>query len=299
MVDHLSLEAHMALIVFMLALVMTDQPTYPNEKLLAEAAELAKPEVAKQFVILDARAKSKYDDGHVPGAIWVDHAAWSKNFDEGTDSKSWSSWIGSLGIDRNSKIVVYDDNMSKDAARVWWILRYWGLEDVRLLNGGWRTWTRESLPVEKGTGQAAKPSDFVAVAVSKRLATKQSLLDSLPNSRVQIVDARSEGEFCGTEKLRNKKAGAIPGAKHLEWSDLLDKETQKFKSAAQIQKLFAEAGVDVHKPTVTHCQGGGRSSVMAFGLELMGATDVSNYYKSFGEWGNADDTPVESGKAKK
>jgi thiosulfate/3-mercaptopyruvate sulfurtransferase len=289
----------MVFTALMFAFVMPDQPTYPHAKLLVETVELNKPEFAKQLVILDARAKSKFEQGHIPNAVWVDHAAWSKRFGEGTDPKGWSSWISSLGIDRNSKIVVYDDSMSKDAARIWWILRYWGLEDVRLLNGGWAIWIRESMPVEKGAGRTPTQSDFAAIAVSKRLATKQSLLDSLAKSSVQIIDARSEGEFCGTETLRNKKAGAIPGAKHLEWSDLLDNHTQKFKSAQQIQKLFADAGVDIHKPTATHCQGGGRAAVMAFGLELMGATDVSNYYKSFGEWGNADDTPVEPGKPKK
>jgi thiosulfate/3-mercaptopyruvate sulfurtransferase len=289
----------MTFIVLMVTFAMADQSTYPQAKLLIEPADLTKPEVAKQFVILDARAKSKYDEGHIPNAVWVDHAAWSKNFGEGADPKGWSSSISSLGIDRESKIVVYDDNMSKDAARIWWILRYWGLEEVRLLNGGWPTWKSESMPVQTEAVEAPKPTHFIAIPVSKRLATKQSLLESLKNSSVQIVDARSEGEFCGTEKLRNKKAGAIPGAKHLEWSDLLDKETQRFKSADQIEKLFVGVGVDVHKPTATHCQGGGRASVMAFGLELMGGTDVSNYYKSFGEWGNADDTPVVPGKPKK
>ena len=62
---------------------------------------------------------------------------------------------------------------------------------------------------------------------------------------------------------------------------------------------YEGAGINLDQPTATHCQGGGRASVMAFGLELMGAKDVSNYYKSWGEWGNADDTPVVRGKPKK
>jgi hypothetical protein len=81
------------------------------------------------------------------------------------------------------------------------------------------------------------------------------------------------------------------------------KKSDKMPSTAS--RILAESlgivvrwRVNVHKPTATHCQGGGRASVMAFGLELMGATDVSNYYKSFGEWGNADDTPVVPGKPK-
>jgi thiosulfate/3-mercaptopyruvate sulfurtransferase len=85
----------------------------------------------------------------------------------------------------------------------------------------------------------------------------------------------------------------------LEWIDLIDKETQRFKTPDQLRKLFADAEIGLDRPTATHCQGGGRASVMAFGMELMGATSVANYYASWGEWGNADDTPIVAGKPKK
>jgi thiosulfate/3-mercaptopyruvate sulfurtransferase len=130
------------------------------------------------------------------------------------------------------------------------------------------------------------------VAQPKRLATKAQLLGSHKSASLQIVDARSLAEFCGIEKQTNKRAGAIPGAKHLEWSSLLDKKTQRFKTAEQLRALFQEAGIALNRPTATHCQSGGRAAVMAFAMELMGAAEVSNYYASWGEWGNADDTPV-------
>ena len=276
---------------------MADQ--YPQPNLLVEPAELAQPDLAMHFVVLDARDRTKYEQGHIPNARWVDHATWSKAFGDGKDAKGWSQRIAELGVGKNSKIVVYDDNMSKEAARIWWILRYWGVNDVRLLNGGWASWTKDALPVQTESPPSPTLTDFVTQAVSKRLATKQSLLESLKKQNLQIVDARSEGEFCGTDKHTNKRAGAIPGAKHLEWSDLLDKETQRFKPADELRTLFQDAGINLDQPTATHCQGGGRASVMAFGLELMGAKDVSNYYKSWGEWGNAEETPIVPGKAKK
>ena len=92
---------------------------------------------------------------------------------------------------------------------------------------------------------------------------------------------------------------AIPGAKHLEWIDLIDKQTQRFKAADQLRTLFAAAEIKLDRPTATHCQGGGRAAVMAFGMELMGASSVANYYASWGEWGNADDTPIVPGKPTK
>jgi thiosulfate/3-mercaptopyruvate sulfurtransferase len=106
------------------------------------------------------------------------------------------------------------------------------------------------------------------------------------------VDARSEDEFCGINKRDNKRGGAIPGAKHLEWSDLIDQETNRFKSPAELKRLFEQAGIDLTRPTASHCNGGGRAAVMAFGLELMGANEVRNYYRGWGEWGNAQDTPI-------
>lgn len=274
-----------------------DEP-YPRPDLLVEPAALARPEAAKGFVVLDARDRAKYAAGHVPAARWVDHAGWEKGFGDGRDVAGWSKRIGALGLTADSRVVVYDDNFAKDAARVWFILRYWGVTDVRLLNGGWPGWTRAGLPTETA-GATPAPTAFAAVPATDRLATKDGLLKSLTGGKLQIVDARSEGEFCGTDALKNKRAGAIPGAKQLEWIDLIDKQTRRFKPAAELKALFAAAGIDLARPTATHCQGGGRAAVMAFGLELMGATEVSNYYKSWGEWGNTDDTPVVTPAAKK
>lgn len=270
---------------------------YPKPDLLVEPAALAKPGEAKKLVVLDARSREKYAKDHLPGARWVDHAEWAKGFGEGTDADGWGKRIGQLGIGADSRVVVYDDNHSKDAARVWWILRYWGVEDVRLLNGGWVGWEKGGHPTETAE-TAPVPVKFVAKARAGRLATKDDLLKSLDGNKVQIVDARSEKEFCGLDKLTNMRAGAIPGAKQLEWIDLLDKDTQRFKGSGDMKKLFDGAGIKLDEPTATHCQSGGRAAVMAFGLELMGAKDVSNYYKSWSEWGNAKDTPVVTPKKK-
>ena len=271
---------------------------YPRADLLIEPSELARPESRQQFIVLDARDQEKFTAGHIPAARWIDHAAWSKAFDEGQDAPGWSRRIAALGIAADSKVVLYDDELSKAAARIWWILEFWGVRDVRLLNGGWIGWTAGQLPVEKGAPTTPAPATFEARPQAQRLATKRQILDSLAGHTLQIVDARSEGEFCGTEALKNRRAGAIPGARHLEWSDLLDKTTGRFKPADELRGLFRAADIDLAAPSATHCQGGGRAAVMAFALELMGTRDVANYYRSWGEWGNADDTPVVPGKTK-
>ena len=272
------------------------QTNYANPNLLMEPEQLAKVNATRRFIILDARSSSSFEQGHIPGARWVDPVTWARAMTKGEAIEDWSNRLGLLGIDRLARLVVYDDNQAKDAVRIWWILRYLGIEDVRLLNGGWSGWKAINGPQDKGEAIVARVGCLLRPRPD-RLATREQVLKSLTKGSLQIVDARSEKEFCG-EKLTNKRGGAIPGAKLLEWSDLIDKSTQRFKSAPELQKLFDQAGIALDQPTVTHCQSGGRSSVMAFGLELMGAKNVSNYYLGWSEWGNLEDTPIVPGKLK-
>jgi thiosulfate/3-mercaptopyruvate sulfurtransferase len=159
------------------AVVHADDTRYPRDELLVEPAELLTPSGVTRFVVLDAREQKKYADRHVPNARAVDHAEWAKGFGEGQDAAGWSKRIGALGISEDTKVVVYDDNHAKDAARIWWILKYWGVKDVRLLNGGWVGWEKGKHPVEK-TIPAWEAVSFKATPASERLATKDELLKS-------------------------------------------------------------------------------------------------------------------------
>ncbi len=201
-----------------------DENDYPRADLLIEANQLAQPEAAANFVVLDARSKTKYERAHVPQARWVDHNAWATAFGHGADAVGWSRRVAGLGVGAKTKVIVYDDMLSRDAARIWWILRYWGVDDVRLLNGGWRAWTDGDYRTETGA-VSVNPAEFVAKARPQRLATKEQLLKSLGGGKLQIVDARSEREFCGFDKMKNKRARRpSPGAKQLEWVRLIDQE---------------------------------------------------------------------------
>ena len=143
-----------------------------------------------------------------------------------------------------------------------------------------------------------KACDFVIAAPSDgRLATKQRILKLLKDGqKTQLIDARSEAEHCGTTKLAKRRR--VPGSVHLEWSDTLDPKTHKFRDAAELTRLVKDAGIDVNRPAITYCQSGGRAAVMAFTLELMGARDVANYYRSWSEWGNDAESPIELKKLK-
>ena len=278
----------------------TEQPKtgqntrYPQAKLLIEVNELNNPKISGTFRLLDTRSKKDYDAGHIAGGQWVDAAEWGKAFATGQHPEEWSKRIGDLGMDTDVPVIVYGDALTPDAGRIWWILRYWGIKDVRLLNGGWHAWEAENGTIVKETTPVSARQPKL-MPQADRLATKDQLLEALKKGQLQIVDARSEAEFCG-EKEMAKRSGAIPGAVHLEWIDVLDKESQRFKSPEQLAKLFRDKKIHLDQPTVTHCQSGGRAAVMAFALELMGGKDVRNYYKSWSEWGNAEDTPIEKPK---
>lgn len=271
------------------------EDVYPRAELLVEPAQLAQVDFAAGFVVLDTRKDDIYKMGHIPGAIRVDHDAWSKSFESGRDGEAWSHRIGELGISNDSQVIVYDDKGMKEAGRIWWILSYWGVRDVRLLNGCWQAWEAAQYPTEVDPPADLKSTVFYAVPRGGRLADLQQMKKTVAGSTMQIVDARSTDEYCGKEALTNKRAGAMPGAKHLDWTELIDQQSFRFKSAAEMRSLFEQAGIDLQQPAVAHCQTGGRSSVMVFAMELMGARDVVNYYGSWNEWGNADDTPVETG----
>jgi len=268
-----------------------------RSRLLVDPARLGDGEFPHSPILLDAREKKKFEESRIPRARWVDAAAWAKAFGDGKDATARGRPLGDLGIPADSTVIVYDDVKSKDAARVWWILRYWGLRDVRLLDGGWLAYTAAKLPIEAEVPRPPEPTSVVVVPGTERLATKESVLAALQTSGTQIIDARSEKEYCGVEK-QAKRGGAIPGARNLEWTELIDPSTQRFKSSLEIRRLLEDAGVDTKRPALAHCQSGGRSSVMVFALELIGMEGTRNYYASWAEWGNAEDTPIGPGKPK-
>ncbi len=280
----------LAAVYLLPAVPAADPATYPNAKLLVEPAELAKD--PDKFTILDVRGKAKYEESNIPHSVLAVIGPWSKAVNEGkADAAFWKKELSSIGVSPKKPVVVVSDDI-RDETRAWSLLSYAGVPDVRILNGGWDAYTAAKLPVWGNmTFASAPPHDWKPAP--ERIATKSDLLALLKSeAKACVIDARSEGEYTG-EQQTAKKVGHVPGASHLEWSDLLDPKTKRFKPAPELAKLFADRKIEPEKPCVTYCQSGGRASVVAFGLALMGGKDVRNYYKSWAEWGNAPDTPVE------
>jgi thiosulfate/3-mercaptopyruvate sulfurtransferase len=225
-------------------------PLEPDQAMLIEPEGL-KQLLAKPVVrILDTRPRSEYDKGHIPSAVWVDVKSWQEQGrkDGGfLDAKTWGEKVGSLGIDHDDQVVVYGSNLG-DAARTWWTLKYLGLQEVALLNGGWQIWLKEKHPTENAAPNV-RVVKFEPKFQTDRLEEIDTLKKAMTTGKVTVVDARSADEFTGKD-VRGKRGGHIPGAKHLEWKELLAHDG-RFKTPDQLRALFRERGIHPEQTAVT------------------------------------------------
>jgi thiosulfate/3-mercaptopyruvate sulfurtransferase len=263
---------------------------YARAELLVEAASLAQPEFASRVRVLDVRPWRTYDSRHIPGAVWVDLDAWTKAFREGRERRFWEKEIGALGIDLDTPVIVYDRGSGESAAQTWWILRYWGVRDVRLLNAGWFGWLWEGkAQVRDVPTVEARPVQLEPQA--GRLAVKQQVLEQLQTGWEQIIDVRSLREFKG-EKTTALRAGSIPSARHLDWTSPIATHRWSFKSTDDLNEVLRASNINPDRPAIIYGRSGDDAALLAFSLELLGARYVRIYYRGWEEWGNVRDTPV-------
>lgn len=219
--------------------------------LLIEPADLRKKHHEPGLRILDTRPLSEYAKSHVPGAVLVDVKNWQEQGKkEGGlhDAKAWGEKVGQLGIGHDSKVVVYGSNLT-DSARIWWTLKYLGLREVAILDGGWQAWVQEKQPTEKATPKIESVT-FEPKFQIDRLEEIGSLKKCVQTGKVKLLDTRSADEFTGKE-VRGKRGGHIPGAKLLEWKELLA-TNGRFKSPEQLRELFRQRGITPDQSAVTY-----------------------------------------------
>jgi thiosulfate/3-mercaptopyruvate sulfurtransferase len=202
----------------------------------------------------------------------VDLKDWVNAITANQSRSGWETRIGALAIDRDTPVVICDDGTSKDAACLRAILRYWGIADVRLLNGGWHAWVfagaRQDTQVARPT-----PRSGELVPVPARLLSKEQVVTLLRAGRVQIIDAGSFSTYViGGET--QPAAGDGAGVKRMTWASTTDIRRSSFMSALELDRLFRSAGIDPTQPTVVCGDSLGESATVAFALELLGAQDV-------------------------
>ena len=252
-----------------------------------------------------APAKVKYDEGHVPGAIFfdIDDVAETPITKDHTfpTAETFASKVSALGIGNEHHVVVYDHlGGACAAARVWFMFRSFGHEKVSVLDGGYSKWIAKGRPISSDIPQFPSQT-FEASAPTGRLHTKEEILANIEGQRFQVLDARSKGRFEGSEPepREGQRSGHIPRSLNLPFPELFDNETKTWKSTSEISEAFSAAGVDFEKPLVTSCGSGVTACTLALGAYLVGHKETAIYDGSWVEWGGDHDLPIETGPIQK
>ncbi len=203
--------------------------------------------------------------------------------------------VADLGISNDNQVVVYDSAGLFSAARVWWLLRYFGLTNIAVLDGGLPKWQAEGHPTESGA-ENPTTGTLNAVPHADILRNAAQVLDASQNARAQIIDARAPARFRGEvpEPRAGLRAGHMPNAKNVFFKSLLNTDGT-LKPDAELAVLFKAQGVDLAKPVITSCGSGVTASILSLALQKIGHNDHALYDGSWSEWGGLHDTPVEQG----
>ena len=249
---------------------------------------------------VDYDPTANYTLGHVPGSVLID---WKADINDPLTrniitKQACESLLQSVGVNDDTTLVLYGDFNNWFAAFAFWVFKYYGYKDVRLMNGGRKKWLEEDKPVTKDIPSHAKGNFKASEPDSSIRVFLRYVRDTL-GSKI-LVDVRGPKEFTGeilappeypTEHAQ--RGGHIPGAVNIPWAQAVN-EDGTFKSADELQKLYQSKGVAADKEVISYCRIGERSSHTWFVLKyLLGYPNVKNYDGSWTEWGNMIDNPIE------
>ncbi|MBC7181510.1 MAG: 3-mercaptopyruvate sulfurtransferase, partial [Roseovarius sp.] len=254
------------------------------------------------FMAAEGRSgRAEYEAAHIPGARFFD-------IDDISDARSelphmappvekFMSKLRAMGVGDGHQVVVYDAKGLFSAARVWWLFRLMGQDNIAVLDGGFPKWQAEGRAIEdmppiirdrhmtvRRQNQMVK--DVTQVAAAAKLGD------------YEILDARSAARFRGEapEPRAGLRAGHVPGSKNVPYTDLLNAD-MTMKDPDALRAVFAAAGVDMTKPVITSCGSGVTAAIINLALERIGKTDHALYDGSWTEWGAFPTLPVATGEA--
>lgn len=253
-----------------------------------------------RFVEVDVNTKA-YNSGHIPGSVgWNWQTELQDQLRRTISSKEdFENLLSKSGISNDTTIILYGDNNNWFAAWAYWLLKYYGHEDVRILDGGRKKWEAENRELTTDVPDI-ESADYTINKVNQEYrAFREDVQKTLESDSYGLVDVRSPDEFTGKilappglNEL-SQRAGHIPGASNIPWSKAVN-EDGTFKSKEELKKLYEAEGITPDKPIISYCRIGERSAHSWFVLkELLDFPDVRNYDGSWTEWGNLIDAPIE------
>jgi thiosulfate/3-mercaptopyruvate sulfurtransferase len=279
----------------MIALLVALAVGYAHPEQLVETDWVAAHAADANVRIVDMRAgNTAYPAGHVPGAVYLSPVAIRVGDRPPMflpTPQEFEALMAKLGIGDATRVVVYDERGGIYAARLWWILNYFGHPNVALMNGGWGKWVAEQRTSETNAPTPAV-ARFTARPQPRWIATASDVMSAIDKPGVRIVDARTPAEIEGKDLRGIKRGGFVASSVPVYWEDLLDPQRRTFKPADELKKIYEERGILASHEVIAYCQVGMRASVDLFALHLIGYDRLRNYYGAWEEWGNRDDLPV-------
>lgn len=243
-------------------------------------------------------AADEYAQGHIPGALYID---WTRDIVDPNDDveaqiappASFAAQMERLGLGDQHLVVAYDVHPTAQfATRLWWALRYYGHNQVVVLNGGLPKWQREQRPLTTDVPHYPAAT-FTPKPQPQLRATAEQVLASIGQQGITLIDARDSGQYTGTIVRGEGRRGHIPGALNIPREELIDATTGTFRSNAEIAEVFTQAGVQPDQHVVAYCNGGVAATTVLFSLAMLGYPQLTNYDGSWNEWGVRADLPVE------
>jgi thiosulfate/3-mercaptopyruvate sulfurtransferase len=266
--------------------------------LLIQAEDLVPYLQDNNLLILDTCNTNNYAAGHIPGAIHIAPSELQSGEKPGVGRipsiEALSAMFSRVGLKPDKHVIAYDDEGGGWAGRLIWTLDAIGHTNYSFLDGGLNDWSAKGLPLATEVNSTA--SDYSVKQLNLAvIAEADEIIAQLGQDDFAIWDARSTAEYTG-ETVYAAKGGHIPGAAHLDWTDLMDKENNlRLLPLATIQTMLNERGLTLDKNIVTHCQSHHRSGLTYLVAKILGYPSIKGYHGSWSEWGNLDHTPFETG----
>lgn len=242
-----------------------------------------KPADGGGYVAVSGR--TDYEAGHLPGAGFADLTG--PLCDRNSPLRfmvprpeQFAAAMAELGVGDGRQVVLYDQNRSMWAARVWWMLRWIGFDDAALLDGGLKAWKKEGRPLAEGPAPVVAGASLTARPRPRLIADRDEMLAAVADGATCIIDALGEAQYRG-EVDTYGRPGHLPGASNTPAIDLVDRDTGRYLPLEVLRSRFPE---DRARRTITYCGGGIAASSDAFVLSRLGFEDVAVYTASLQEW---------------
>jgi thiosulfate/3-mercaptopyruvate sulfurtransferase len=243
-------------------------------------------------------ARGEYEKSHIPGAVYID---WTNDIIDPNNAikaqiapaQRFAEMIGRVGIGDQQLVVAYDSHpASQFATRLWWALKYYGHNQVVVLNGGFPKWQRENLLLSASIPNYP-PGTFTPAIQPELRATAEEVLQLLGRQEVAFIDARDRGQYTGAVVRSPGRPGHIPGAINIPREELMDPTTGTFRSNEELTQVFFNSNILPQQHIVAYCNGGVAATSVLFSLAMLGYPSLTNYDGSWNEWGERQDLPVE------